>query len=107
MTQIFVLFNLKDGVTPEAYEAWAKATDLPTVRGLKSVASFNVYRASGLLGTDDPSPYAYIETIDVNDMEQFGADVSSQTMQKVAAEFQEVADNPCFILTGDIEEVAS
>jgi len=103
MTEIFVLFNLREGVSAADYEAWAKKTDLPTVRGLKSISDFKVYRSTGLLGTDDPAPYAYIEVISVADMEQFGPDVSTETMQKVAAEFQEVADNPCFILTNDIE----
>ncbi len=47
MTQLIVLFNLKDGVEPSAYEAWAKSTDLPIVRGLASIKSFSIYRASG------------------------------------------------------------
>lgn len=103
MTRIFVLFNLKDGVTQAHYEAWAKATDIPNVRALKSIDSFGVFKATGILGSDAPSPYAYIEVIDVNDMEQFGADASSETMQKVAGEFQAIADNPTFIMTSDLE----
>lgn len=103
MTRIFVLFNLKDGVAEADYEAWAKATDIPNVRALKSIGGFEVFKASGILGTDDPSPYAYIEVIDVADMEQFGPDVSSEAMQKVAAEFQEIADNPTFIMTSNLE----
>ena len=54
MTPIIVLFNLKAGVTPESYEAWAKSTDLPIVRGLKSIGSFDVYKTKGLLRGGDP-----------------------------------------------------
>lgn len=103
MTRIFVLFNLKDGVTEAHYEAWAKATDIPNVRALKSIDGFDVFKATGVLGSDAPSPYAYIEIIDINDMEQFGTDASSDAMQKVAGEFQAIADNPTFIMTGNLE----
>ena len=102
-TTLVVLFNLKKDVDAAIYEDWARNTDLKTVRTLNSVDRFEVYRASGLLMSEDPSPYAYVEIIDVNDMEVFGGEVSTETMQKVAAEFQGFADNPMFILTNSIE----
>lgn len=102
MTRIVVLFNLKPGTDVSAYEAWARSTDLPTVRGLKSVDGFSVHKATGLLGTDTPSPFQYVEIIDVNDMGIFSGEVATQTMQQVAAAFQGFADNPVFILTEDI-----
>lgn len=97
--RIIVLFNLKPGVDAAAYEKWARATDIPGVRALRSVSDFQVYRTTGLLGTDARPPYAYIEVIDVADMQRFGVDVSSDAVQKVAAEFQQFADNPQFVLT--------
>ena len=99
MNRIVVLFNLKPGVDVSEYEQWARSTDLPTVNGLPSVDRFTVHKAIGLLGKEDPSPYAYVEIIDVNDMETFGADVATETMRKVAGEFQGFADAPLFILT--------
>ena len=97
--RIIVLFNLKAGVGADAYEDWAKARDMPGVRALPSVDDFQVYRATGLLGSDGKPPYAYIEIIDVPDMEGFGKDVASEAIQAVAAEFQAFADAPAFILT--------
>lgn len=97
--RIVVLFNLKPGTDVAAYEKWARTTDIPGVRALRSVADFQVYRATGVLGTDAKPPYSYIEVIDVPDMNAFGADVGSDAVQKVAAEFQQFADNPQFILT--------
>lgn len=97
--RIIVLFNLKPGVDAAAYEAWAKATDIPGVRGLKSVTDFQVYRATGVLGGVGQSPYAYYEVIDITGMAEFGAEASSEAVQKVAAEFQQYADNPTFVLT--------
>ena len=103
MTNVIVLFNLKDGVDPAKYEAWAKSTDLPIVRGLDSIESFSVYKASGLLGSDEKSPYQYVELINIGDMERFGEEVASETMQRVASEFQEYADGPLFLVTESID----
>ena len=97
--KIVVLFNLKPGVSAEDYEAWAKTKDIPTVNGLTSVDAFTVFRSAGLLGSEEAPPYAYIEIIDVNDMGVFGEEVSTETMQAVAAEFQAMASDLAFILT--------
>ena len=99
---IVVLFNLKADVAADAYENWAKNTDIPTVNRLGSVHSFSVLRTTGLLGSDAAAPYQYVELLDVGDMEKLGEDVSSETMQRVAAEFGEFADNPQFMLTEPI-----
>lgn len=103
MTMIVVLFNLKAGVSEADYESWAKKTDLPTVNQLGSVDKFSVLRTTGLLGSDATPPYRYVELLDVNSMETLGADVATDTMQQVAAEFQAFADNPLFMLTDSIE----
>ena len=34
--RLIALFNLKPGVSADRYEAWARETDMPTVRGLGS-----------------------------------------------------------------------
>jgi hypothetical protein len=99
MTTIVVLFNLKPNVNEAEYQQWAKTTDIPTAGGLNSVDTFEVLKTEGLLMSDAKPPYAYVELIKVNDMDGFGKDVGSSTMQKVAAEFQSFADNPMFILT--------
>lgn len=97
--RIIVLFNLLPGVGAAAYQEWAKKRDIPTVRALPSVDDFQVYRATGLLGSDAAPPFAFIEIIDVADMEGFGKDVTSAAVQAVAAEFQTFADTPAFIMT--------
>lgn len=103
MSHLIVLFNLKDGVDPSRYEAWAKSTDLPIVRGLDSIKSFSIYRASGLLGSDETPPFQYVELINIGDMTRFGEEVASETMQKVASEFQEHADAPLFLISESID----
>lgn len=98
-TRIVALFNLKPGVSAADYEAWAKRVDLPTVNGLKSIERFEIFKSTGLLGSDAKPPYAYIEIIDVRDMGDFGVEVSTETMQRVAAEFQAMAADLAFIMT--------
>lgn len=100
--RIVVLFNLRPEVTPDAYEAWARSTDIPAVRSLGSVTRFDVLRATGLLGSDGTPPFAYVELIDVGDDAGFGADVGTPQMQRIAGEFRKYADDPLFILLQDI-----
>lgn len=98
MAKIIVLFNLKPGVSISDYETFARETDLPIVNKLPSVRHFEVLKSQGLLGGGS-APFQYIEIIDLNSLEQLGKDVSTETMQKVAATFQSMADNPQFIVT--------
>lgn len=100
--RIVCLFNLLPGVDPEAYEAWARGTDLPGVNALDSVATFTVHKATGLFGSDGKPPYDYIEIIDIHSMDDFVRDVTDPDFQTVAAAFGEFADNPQFILTEDL-----
>lgn len=97
--RIIVLFNLKPGVDPAAYEDWARTRDIPGVNALASVKDFQVHRATGLLGSDASSPFAYFEVLDVVDLDALGKDLANEAVQKVAAEFQQFADNPQFVLT--------
>lgn len=97
--RLIVLFNLKPGVTVDDYEGWAKAHDMPMVRSLPSVDDFQVYRSKGLFGSDAAAPYAYIEVIDVADMEGFDKDLAGAAVQANMAEFAGFADAPAIILT--------
>lgn len=101
-TTIIVLFNLKPGVNAADYEAWARSTDLPIVNKLPSIDRFQVFKSVSVLGSDAKPPYQYIETLVVNDMNRLGADIGTETMQRVAGEFQAWADNPTFIVTDEI-----
>jgi len=100
--RLIVLFNLKPGISAADYEAWARATDLPTVKRLASVAGFQVFKTTGILGSEAAPPYSYVEIIDVQDMDQFWKDVATPTMQAVAAAFQGMAD-VTFLTTEEIQ----
>lgn len=97
MPTVIVLFNLKKGASVEKYEEWARTTDLPIVRALPSVGSFDTFRVAGLL-SGAAAPYQYVEVIHVKDLGRFREDVASETIQRVAAQFREFADDPKFML---------
>jgi hypothetical protein len=98
LTTIIVLFSLKPGADRATYERWARETDLPVVKQLRSVDGFEVLRTAGLL-SGGVAPYEYVEILRVNDMREFGQDLASATLQRVAAEYREFADAPLFIQT--------
>lgn len=100
--RIIVIFNLKEGVSAADYEAWAKKDDIPGVNRLGSVEKFTVHKATGLLGSDAASPYQYVEVLDIQGMDPFLAEISTEEFQAMAAPFQDYADNPQFILTEDL-----
>jgi hypothetical protein len=93
-----VLFNLKPGVSPEAYERWARETDVPAVNALASVERFRVYRSLGLLGSEAKSPYAYMELVEIADLDTLAHDAATERMREITAQFQTMADNPIWIL---------
>lgn len=96
--KIVVLFNLKQGIDPADYEAWVRNTDYPGTRALPSVEGFTTYRTRGTLGGGE-APYQYVETIDIVGMDPFMADVGTDAVQRLAAQFREFADDPHFIMT--------
>lgn len=101
--RIIVLFNLKPGVSIPEYEDWAKTRDIPGVNMLGSVERFTVHKATGVFGDDTAKPpYEYFEIIDINGMDGFVADISTEEFQAAAAPFQDYADSPQFILTEDL-----
>ena len=103
--RIVVLFNLKAGTDVAAYEDWVRTRDLPGVRSRVSVTDFQVYRATGLLGSDATPAYQYVGIIDVDSLEGFARDLTSEAARRIASEFEEFADEPQFILTEALSEI--
>ena len=103
MAALIVLFNLRPGVTEADYEAFARDLDVPTVKGLRSVSEFRVFRLDGVMGTENAAPYRYVEVIDFESMDALEADMgATPAMAEIQAKFGELADNPIFMLGGNI-----
>ena len=95
MSHLIVLFNLKLGKSRSDYEAWASASDLPSVNSLKSVDSCKILRSNGLMGSGATAPFQYIEVLFV--------DFAGPVMQKISAQFREFAENPIFIVAESLD----
>jgi len=104
VTTLVVLFELQDESARARYEQWARETNLPTVRKLPSVAGFEIFRVNRLFGSDAQAPYDYVEIIDIDSLDQFSTDVSTETMARVAGEFGHFANSPVFMLTNNMEQ---
>jgi hypothetical protein len=103
MKTLIVLFNLKDGVSIADYEDFAKELDIPTVKSLKSVSEFQVFRSLGIFGSDVPPPYEYVEIIHFDSIENLVSDMGKEPkMAEIPAKFQAFADNPIFIVSESI-----
>lgn len=97
--KIIALFNLKSGAAREDYEAWARTRDLPDVRSLPSVQSFEVLRTTGVLFSEVKPPYDYVEVLDVSDLDAFLGDCGSDKVTKLAQEMGAFTDGATFITT--------
>jgi hypothetical protein len=97
--KIIALFNLKPGASRDEYEAWARSRDLPDVRSLPSVKSFEVLRAMGVLFSEAKPPYDYVEVLDVSALDAFLRDCGSDKVAKLAQEMSAFTDGATFITT--------
>lgn len=99
MAFLLLRYNLKDGVSPEAFENWVRDTDQPTMRALKRVKSFNTWKATGLLMGDGAPSQSYFEIFEVDDLAGFtGEDMPGETVQSIMGQFMGFADNPEFVI---------
>ncbi len=86
MPTMIVLVNLKEGVSPEAYERWLEERYVPAVLELASVDEWRGYRVGGLPESGDEPPYRYVVFVEVNDAEQLGRDIAGERMQWLLGE---------------------
>lgn len=104
VTTLFVMYTLKEGVTPEQFEEWVRTTDQPSMRSLARVQDFRTYRAERLLMGEGTPGVAYIEAFAIPDLDGFIAeDLAGETVQKVTADFMGLAEAPQFIIVTEVK----
>ncbi|MFN7164193.1 MAG: hypothetical protein ACK4P2_05180 [Hyphomonas sp.] len=101
---LFILYTLQDGVTPEAFEDWVRTTDQPAMRSLARVQDFRTYRAERLLMGEGTPGIAYIEAFAIPDLDGFVAeDMGGETVQAVMGGFAGFAAAPQFIVVSEVK----
>ena len=94
---LIVLFNLKKGILEADYERFANDIDSPLIRRLPSNQSFKILKTSGLLGSSAPSPFQYIEVMEVTSFGALAIDIENPEVQKMLQQFSTFAENPQLI----------
>ncbi|MBL4618253.1 MAG: hypothetical protein JKY46_11210 [Robiginitomaculum sp.] len=104
MSQLILLYKLKDGVTASDFENWVRTTDYPAMRGLERVRSLTTYRTEKLLmGEGDPS-VQYVEVFDIQDLDGFTSeDMPGETVQNIMGQFMGLAEAPQFIICEEVK----
>ena len=92
MPTMIVLVELKENVEPADYERWVLESYAPAVRELPSVSDWRNHRVTGLLGSDAEPPYGYVVTLEVEDLEGLGRDMSGGEMRRLLSELHEYAE---------------
>ncbi len=92
MPTMIVLVNLKDDVAPEEYERWLEERYVPAILGLASVDEWRGHRVGGLAEAAGESPFGYIVTVEINDLEQLGKDMESERVQMLLGELGRYAE---------------
>lgn len=99
MATVFLTYKLKPETAPEDFEAWIRTTDYPAMRGLRRVASYVNYKATGLLLGEGKPSVDHIEVFDIPDLAGFTAeDMPGGIVQAIMGQFMDFVDNPEFII---------
>ena len=100
---LFLLYTLKAGVSPDDFEDWVRTTDYPAMRGLARVADFRTFRAERLLIGEGAPGVAYIEAFTIPDLDGFVAeDMGGETVQSIMGQFMGFAEAPQFIVASEV-----
>lgn len=89
---MIVLVRLKEGVDPADYERWVLESYAPAVRELPSVSDWRNHRVDGLLGSEEMPPYDYVVTLEIEDLEGLGRDMSGDEMRRLLGELHGYAE---------------
>jgi hypothetical protein len=87
--KLFLLYRLREGVTPERYREWSRTRDQPTLKACAGVAEYRVFTVQD---PDGKSPFTVVEHVDVADWETWKRVTTSGPMVAIGEDFQELVD---------------
>jgi len=80
-TRVFLFYKLKPGIDREAFERRAREVEAGLAAQAGGIVSYALTRVEGVLGSDEPVPYDYIEAMEVTSLGEYqgiGADPAVQ-----------------------------
>jgi hypothetical protein len=87
--KLFLLYRLREGVTPERYREWSRTRDQPTLRGCEGIREYRVFAVAD---PDGESAYTVVEHVDVADWETWKRVTTSGPMVAIGEQFGELVD---------------
>jgi len=99
VAHILILYKLKPGITPKDFEHWLRTRSAPTLRKIRRLKDFTVYRIEKrVMDSGEPS-IGYAELFDIPDIEGFvREDIPGPVLRKDMEEFLGFAEKPEYLL---------
>ena len=94
---LILMYRLRPGVTPEAYEAWVRDHDAPYVRSRPTVIGFEIYRLGEAIGGAADHLPAYVEMVEVTSIRADQAALAEPRGRGLTAAWQELADGAVIV----------
>ena len=89
-TKIFVMYNLREGVTLDDYKKWSREVDQQITPRQAQVNRFETYE---IKGADPGEPkFTIVEDIEVESWEAWNAAVEGEGMKRIGADWPTLAD---------------
>lgn len=88
-TRICFMYRLREGVDRAAYERWVREVDVPFATARRTLLRYECVHIDGQIGSDSPSPYDYIELLEVTDVDDDQAGVTGPDAERIANEWLE------------------
>lgn len=99
-TVLITGLKLKDGVSNEEYERFAREVDKPTCEAeLPSMIEWHVHRAEPLPGSDETPAFDYVEVVRLTSAEQFAEDLESETVAKLGEGITGLVEDPVMVVS--------
>jgi hypothetical protein len=87
--KLFLLYRLREGVTPERYREWSLTRDQPTLKGCAGIGEYRVFSVED---PDGGSSYTVVEHVDVVDWETWKRVTGTGPMVAIGEDFRELVD---------------
>lgn len=103
MANVMITYRLRAGVARDAFEAWVRDYDYPSIRGVRRIAAFTNHRVERLLIGEGSPTVDYVEVFDVDDLDGFIAeDLPGPVIQTVMGEFMPWVEEPQFLVVSPV-----
>jgi hypothetical protein len=89
--KLFLLYDLREGVTLERYREWSLTRDQPTLKGREGIREYRVFALENPDGGDDGA-CTIVEHVDVADWETWKRVTSTGPMVAIGEDFGELVD---------------